>query len=270
MMNGSAGSLATSATTGLAKVDPERSLTDSTTNWPAWAEAAVGYGEANHYFDPEAACRFLSKAQRDGLPSLIATAERKMQGPMTADAAQLARKLELIAVRIQPTISDNAATAWAASLVASLSKIPADILSHAVAAAQYQQFEFANQVGPFIAAEAAEPVRLRRTKINRLREMQLKAGSLAAPGADVCPPDEADKIIDEFKLRPKATKPAERPEIDWDVERVKRLADTNFLRALHGKPAFTMAEWQDDMALRNRKRSDLADDLSDSISDVAI
>lgn len=232
---------------------------------PAWADAAIlsGSEDTAAYFDPKHQARGLSAEQRKGLPSLVGQIEQKMEGPNADARSHLAGALVKIACRVQPGISDTAGLEWAAEMVASLSRMPTDLLAKAIEAARYRQFQYLNEVGPFLAAELDEPVRQRNIKLNRLKQLQLAANALPPPGKpEYCTQEEAQAIADEYraKVAKRAPTPAERPEIDWDVEAVKRNADSNFLRAMHGLPPRTVDEWKRDQADSIRKLRGLPDD----------
>lgn len=251
------------ATNALARVNPDSLPTVSRSGLPAWADAAILSGEPNAYFDAKEQARGLTSAQKQGLPSLIQAVEDKLQGPNAEARAHLAEALLAIALRVQPGITETVGLSWATNLLDSLSRTPTDLLAKAVEAARYRQFQFLNEVGPFLAAEIDEPLRQRNIKLNRLREIELAASALPANGAKVyCTQEEAQAIADEYraKVAKRAPTPAERPEIDWDVEAVKRNADSNFLRAMHGLPPRTVDEWKRDQADSIRKLRGLPDD----------
>ena len=169
--------------------------------WPSWAEKATGYGEPSSYFDAEEQVRALSVDQRRVLPGLIKLAESHMAGPNSIDANQLTDWVLEIGMRVAPSAGRAAIAGWVSGLITSLEKTPADLLVMAVSAARYQQFQYQNEVGIFIADHIAEPMRSRRIKLNRLREMALKAHALPAPLAIQCTPEQAAEIMAEFGFR---------------------------------------------------------------------
>lgn len=230
---------------------------------PAWADAAILSGEPNAYFDAKEQARGLSAAQKQGLPSLIQAVEDKLQGPNAEARAHLAEALLAIALRVQPGITEAVGLSWATNLLDSLSRTPTDLLAKVVEAARYRQFQFLNEVGPFLASEIDEPLRQRNTKLNRLREIELAASALPAPSAGYATPEQAAEIMAQFKINErakKASKPEASAPIDWDVETAKRCADSNFIRALHGLPARTVEEYKRDQADSIRKLRGLPDD----------
>ncbi len=141
------------------------------TAWPSWADEAVEGGEANAYFDAEAAARKLLPVQRDNLAGLIKLAEAKLK-PMDPEAApQFADVLLVLACRIQPGLGEETGNAWAASTVESLSRFPTDIVARAVDNARYRPFRFLNEVAPWLHEYASDLHGPRARKANRLRQV---------------------------------------------------------------------------------------------------
>ena len=170
------------------------------TSWPAWAEAAVDGGQPSAWFNAADKVATMTAEQRASLPALANLAETRLQPPSTDECKFLANRLITIAVRVQPGMSETAGQAWGAALAASLARNPADLLARAISEAEVTQFQYLNEVGPFIAEQIREPRRLRIAKASRLQQMQRAAQGLPSVAGQYCTPEEAAAILKESGL----------------------------------------------------------------------
>lgn len=166
--------------------------------------SAAGDGEPNGYFDATAVAKSLAPDQVRHLPDVIDRSKAAV-APIRADVAALSAlqgQLLRIGPRVSPSSSVEQAKAWAASLVASLAHYPADLLMKAADAAAIKQFQFLNEVGPFIEEHLREPMARRRRVLNRLSEIELRARSLPRAEPWKPRPGDIEAIYAEVKFNP--------------------------------------------------------------------
>lgn len=152
---------------------PSRTVSTTTEAGSAqWLNSATCYGDEYPGWTP--ADVQLTDEQRQQLPAEIerASAELCPAGGDQRQIVVLQSALLGLGVRVQPGLEKNQARAWAASTVASLCHLPADLLTEAIRRACRTQFRFLGDVGPWLADELAEPVARRRRVLHRLEQLR--------------------------------------------------------------------------------------------------
>jgi hypothetical protein len=137
---------------------------------PSWALSAADDGEPNSYWNPGQVR--LSPAQLAELPAIVERARVATTGGVNGEqAAAFQDSLLKIAVRVTPSAGRAEVLGWAVGIIDSLQRFPPDLVAAAIAEARTTQFEFLNQVGPFIGRICEERQARRLRVFNRLRQI---------------------------------------------------------------------------------------------------
>lgn len=184
--------------------------------------------------------------------------------PANEDArAHFVVALVEIAARVQPGLGEDQTKQWAAGIILSLSRTPMDLVAKAIEAARFKQFQYINEVGPFLEAHIAEPLRTRRTKLNRLRELEMAARALPAR-PEYATPEFARAEVAKLEARQAARRASiaasTNREVNWDHEVNERWKDTNFLRACGGHAPLSLDEFKETLRPKMAKADDEAGD----------
>lgn len=210
-------------------------------------------GEANDHWD--AANVKLPPAIAEKLPDAKKAADAAVAG--AGDAIRsCSRMLAIVCAKVAPTLSKPQVDAWVSATLTALSDLPADLVKIGLDKAVHTAMQFPSEIEGVVRAAIGEELMRRHRVRNRLIALDRLLAKPEPVKAGTCPGDEASKIVDNM-LKTIAAKRAARgelpsgervaearPEIDWNAENMKRVADSNFFRAMRGLPPQTLEEWQ--------------------------
>jgi hypothetical protein len=154
---------------------------------PRWAVEAVDPDTADHPdigFDAKAALRRIAPEKRDRLTQLATQVEAALASRRPIDTKPAVEALGRIGCRVQPGLPDDAASGWAASTLAALTRFDGGLVNAAIRDAECWPFKFLNEVHPWLHERCAKAEAKRLRTVKRLKAIAHASTAIEQPMAD--------------------------------------------------------------------------------------